>query len=143
MKYDLQFNIGEEWTGGKEMQKDDLGHDMVRFSASRPDGSFIDISLGDMPEGETAQDQAFANYADMVGFSDDDPEGYNPIARIMFNGKPAWGFDAFQEDDSPMRLLSQEVRSNVIAIIMFGAPDRDALVSLHLLIEHNFRVKAV
>ncbi len=138
---DIRFNPGEEWQCRRLVQTNEAGGEEIQIEASRADGSFINISVGEMPEGETAQDQAFANFVDTVGFSDDDPEGYNPIAKLKFNGKTAWGFDAYLEDDSPMRLISQEVRSGVLAVIVFSAPDRDALVSLHQNIERNFRVR--
>lgn len=142
MQYQIQLSLSDEWTVNTETVTDDYGRVTGHLEASRPDGSFIDISLGEMPEGETAQDQAFANYIETVGFSEDDPEDYNPIARLKFNGKNAWGFDAYLENDVPMRLISQEPRAGVLAIMVFSAPDRDELVNLHLLIERNFRVKA-
>ena len=141
MSTEVVFNLGEGWKYSKKLQHNGLGEEETVIEASRADGSFIDISIGAMPEGETAQDQAFANYVDTVGFSDDDPEGFNPIARLKFNGKTAWGFDAYMDDDSPMRLITQEVKSGILAVIVFGAPDRDALVELHRQIEHTLRVR--
>lgn len=141
MQYQMDFRLTDEWTVRTGTAMDEYGACNEHLEASRSDGSFMDISVGEMPEGETAQDQAFANYIETVGFSDDDPEEFNPIAKFKFNGKNAWGFDAFLENDFPMRLISQEVRSGVLAIIVFSAPDRDSLVDLHLLIERSFRVK--
>lgn len=141
MQYKIDIRLADEWTVRMGTVTDEFGAVTEHLEASRSDGSFIDISLGEMPEGETAQDQAFANYIETVGFSDDDPEDFNPIVKLRFNGRNAWGFDAYQENDFPMRLISQEVRSGALAIIVFSAPDRDALVELHLLIERTFRVK--
>lgn len=142
MKYEIRLRLGQEWTSSCGLLNDGSGEETYHIEATRADGSFIDISFGNMPDGETAQDQAFANFVDSVGFSDEDPEGYNPIACIKFNGKNAWGFDAYCENDAPMRLLAQEVKSGMLAVIVFSAPDRDSLVDLHLLIEHNLRVQA-
>lgn len=141
MSMEIAFNIGDDWKCSKRLQHNGLGEEETVIEASCADGSFIEISIGAMPEGETAQDQAFANYVDTVGFSDDDPEGFNPIARLKFNGKTAWGFDAYMENNTPMRLITQEVKSGILAVIVFGAPDRDALVSLHQLIERTLRVR--
>lgn len=141
MGYDIQLRLGEGWKIHVENIKDDAGMDMTHLEAAGRNGAFVDITIGAMPDGENAQDQAFANYVETVGFSDDDPEGFNPIARLMLDGKAAWGFDAYCEDDAPMRLITQEIRSGVLAIIVFSAPDRDSLVELHRQIEHTLRVR--
>lgn len=125
---------------------DESGAEVTHFEAhlctegkARED-AMIDIYVGNMPDGETAEDQAFANYAETIGFDDSDPEDYNPIVKVKFNGKNAWGFEAFCEDDSPMRFLSQEVRSGILAIIVFAGKDDSTLTSVQTLIERNFRV---
>ena len=141
-KYCLQCNLGDGWSTASGMEKDELGNESLHIEASACDGSFVDISFGVMPDGDTARDQAFACYVDMVGFSSDDPEGFDPLAKIKFNGRPAWGFDAYCEDDTPMRLLAQEMRTGSLAVIVFGAPDRDRLVALHLKLERSLRIHA-
>ncbi len=140
MRYDLQCNLGDGWQSVSNIGKNGFGNESLHIEASRSDGSFVNMDFGEMPDGETAQDQAFANYIDMVGFSSDDPEGFDPLAKIKFNGRTAWGFDAYCEDDTPMRLLAQEIRSGMLVVMVFGAPDRDRLVELHQTIERNLRV---
>ena len=109
--------------------------------ARKQDEGYIDIYVGPLPEDTTAEDQALSNYADIVGFDDDDPEDFNPIATIKFNGKKAYGFDAWFEDERPMMFLSQEVRSGILALIMAAGSDDAHLKETLTLIERNFRVR--
>lgn len=94
-----------------------------------------------MPEDTTAEDQAFSNYADMVGFSDDDPEDFQPIFKIKFNGRNAYGFEALCEDESPMKFLTQEVKKDVLAIICVAGKDEKTLDGILTVVERNFRVR--
>lgn len=147
MAYDIQLKLSGAWISECDSFMDESGAEVTHFTANLPGkdeshpAGFVDIYVGDMPEGETAEDQAFANYAETVGFSEDDPEDFNPIFKVKFNGRNAWGFDALCEDDMPMRFLSQEVRSKVLAIIVFGAADESALGSLHQQVERGLRVR--
>lgn len=146
MKYDIQLPLPKEWTSEIDSYIDESGTEITHFEAHLPGNgksrevAMIDIYVGDMPEDETAEDQAFANYAETVGFDRDDPEDYNPIVKVKFNGKNAWGFEAICEDDSPMRFLAQEVRSGVLAIIVFAGKDDSTVINVRTLIERNFRV---
>ncbi|MCQ2066971.1 MAG: hypothetical protein MJY65_04900 [Bacteroidaceae bacterium] len=140
MKYRLEMKLADGWQSRSYSDCNEFGQEEYHLEASHSDGSFMDICFGEMPDGESAQDQAFENYAESVGFSDDDPEDFNPIVRFKFDGKSAWGFDAYQEDDAPMRLISQEIRQGMLVVIVFGAPDRDRLVEVHQLIERGLRV---
>ena len=141
MAYDIQCKLPGEWISEVETYEDESGSVITHLAASCPDGRFAEVYAGPMPEGETPEDQAFANYAETVGFSEDDPEDYNPIAKFKFNGKSAWGFDALCDDGSSMRFLSQEVRRGLLAIIVFGAADDSAVESLQSLLERTLRVK--
>lgn len=147
MTYDIQLRLPERWLSECDTYEDESGAVITHFEATLPSHkpevpvAFIDVYAGEMPEDESAEDQAFSNYADTVGFSDDDPEDFNPIFKIKFNGRNAWGFDALCEGDTPMRFLSQEVRKGLLAIIVFGAADEKKLASLHEIIEKNLRIK--
>ena len=109
--------------------------------ARKRDKGYIDLYVGPLPEDTTAEDQALSNYADIVGFEDDDPEDFNPIAAILFNGKKAYGFDAYFEDDSPMMFLSQEVKKGVLAILCVAGADDDALKEALSAAERGLRIK--
>lgn len=146
MAYDIIFPLPKGWTSETGTYMDESGTEVTHFEAhlagrakDRED-AMIDIYVGDMPEDETAEDQAFANYAETVGFDESDPEDFNPIEKFKFNGRNAWGFDALCEDDSPMRFIAQEVRAGVLAIIVFAATDEAKLNDTAVLVERGFRV---
>lgn len=147
MTYDIQFHLPEGWHQEQDSYLDESGVEINHFEAhlyndkSERDDGMIDIYVGEMPQDTNAEDQALSNYADIVGFDDDDPEDFNPIAKIKFNGKIAYGFDALCEDDSPMMFLSQEVKKGVLAIICAAGADDASLQDILQLIERNFRVK--
>jgi len=147
MAYDIQLNLPAPWQKEIETYTDESGAEVSHLEAhlynekEKCDKGLIDIYIGDMPDEMTAEDQAWSNYADIVGFSDDDPEDFNPIAKIKFNNKPAYGFDALCEDDKPMMFLSQEVKSGILAIICCAGDNDDSLKEALLLVEHNLRVK--
>lgn len=147
MAYNISLNLPQGWHSETETYTEEGGFIITHLNAYLPndaqkrDDASIDIYVGDMPADETAEDQAFANYAEVVGFDENDPEDFNPIAKIKFNNKNAYAFDALCEDDSPMRLISQEVRQGVLAIIIFAAVDDRALEELQATLERNLRVK--
>lgn len=142
MNFETFLPLPTGWERDIKVETDEYGAHVTHVEGYPQEGEgFVDVYVGEMPEGETALDQAFANYAETVGFSDDDPADFNPIGKIKFNGKTAYGFDALCEDDTPMRFISQEVKKGVLAVIVFGAADEQALEALHQHIERNFRVK--
>jgi len=147
MAYDLQLNLPSRWHKEIETYVDESGAEITHLEAYVPDktgnsdSAMIDIYVGDTPEDTTAEDQALSNYADIVGFDEDDPEDFNPISKIKFNGKAAYCFDALCEDESPMVFLAQEVRKGVLAIICTAAKDDEALKDVLQLVERNLRIK--
>lgn len=147
MAFDIQLHLPEEWHQELDSYLDESGVEISHLEAhlyndkSERDDGMIDIYVGEMPEDTSAEDQALSNYADIVGFDDDDPEDFNPIAKIKFNGKYAYGFDALCEDDSPMMFLSQEVRRGVLAIICAAGADDARLQEILQLVERNLRIK--
>lgn len=139
MKIDISFKAAEGWTVENEVYTDENGVEISNIEADcDADGSFVEVHAGPMPEGETAEDQAFANYAESVGFDDDSED--SPIVKFKFNGKNAWGFDALCEDDKPLRLICQEAKSGVLTVIILGAADDDKLEDLTSLVETKLRI---
>ena len=142
------MNLPACWTCEQDTYLDESGYEIAHLEAhlrndrKQKDETIIDIYVGDIPEGETAEDQALANYAETVGFYDDDPEDFNPIEKFKFNGKNAYGFSALCEDESPMRFIAQEVRKGILAIFVFSASDEQSVEETRALIERSFRVKA-
>lgn len=147
MAYDVQLNLPAPWQKEMETYEDEGGVEITHLEAhlyneaTRRDDGYIDIYVGPLPSDTTAQDQALSNYADIVGFDEDDPEDFNPIATIQFHGKKAYGFDAWFEDESPMMFLSQEVRSGVLALILAAGSDDERLKETLSLVERGLRVR--
>lgn len=147
MAYDIQLNLPAPWQKEMETYTDESGSEITHLEAhlydeaARRDTGYIDLYVGPLPEDTTAEDQALSNYADIVGFDDDDPEDFNPIATIQFNGKKAYGFDAFFEDDSPMMFLAQEVKKGVLVILCAAGADDSRLKDVLTLVERNLRVR--
>lgn len=146
MSYDIKWLAAGGWKCSSDVFTDETGVEISHLEAYLPGPSgegnkaFIDVYVGEMPQGETAEDQAFANYAETVGF-DGDEDDTCPIVKFKFNGKNAWGFDAVTEDDFPMRFISQEVRRGVLAIIVYCVNSKDQFLPVFELIERNLRIK--
>ena len=94
-----------------------------------------------MPEDTTAADQALANYADTVGFDEEDPEDFDPIIEWPFGNKKAYGFEALAEDDSPMRMMCIELKKGTLVILCILAKDDATLVEAVQLAERGLRLK--
>lgn len=145
MAYGINLNLPRGWKTEKDSYIDESGEEITHLEAclagteGRDNDALIDIYAGSMPEGETAEDQAFANYAETVGFDGDDEE--SPISSFKFNGKNAWGFEAVTEEDYPMRFIAQEVRKGLLVIIVCCASSEEKLSEVSVMIERNLRVK--
>ena len=105
---------------------------------------FPDAKNTSVSKGETLEDtiKIVSNYVDMIGFSEDDPEDFDPIFKIKFNGKNAFGFDGLCENDAPMRLLTQEVKKGVLAVMCFAGKDDDSLEQIQSLVEKTLRIRS-
>ena len=145
--YDIKMNLPAGWQKESEVYEDESGEMISHLEAhqydheQKVDLAMMDIYVGAMPEDTTAEDQAFSNYADMIGFSDDDPEDFCPIFKIKFNGRNAFGFEALCEDESPMKFLTQEVRKGVLAIICVAAETEERLEEVLSSVEKGLRIK--
>lgn len=141
MRADIIFKLPDGWNVENDVYTDESGTEICHSEAYGRDGEFVEIHAGPMPEGETAEDQAFANYAESVGFDDDDDEA--PIVKFRFNGKNAWGFEALCDDDKPLRLICQEVKRGLLAVIIIGAGDDEGLERVSDMVEKGMRVKTI
>lgn len=141
----IDFKVSSEWKTVFDSFTDESGVEINHMESYLPGAkgepykTLVDVYLGAMPEGETAEDQAFANYAATVGFEDDEEE--NPIVKFKFNGKNAWGFDAVTEEDFPMRFLAQEVSGGQLAIIVYCVREEEMIQSTFGFLERNLRFK--
>ena len=78
MAYDIQLRLPEGWQQEMETYLDEGGAEITHLEAHlynearKRDEGYIDLYVGPLPEDTTAEDQALSNYADIVGFDDDD-----------------------------------------------------------------------
>lgn len=139
MAYDVKLKLPEAWTVESEVFNDDNGVEITRVTACA-DRDYVDVYVGPMPEGETAEDQAFANYAESVGFYDDDPEDFNPIEKFKFNNKPAFGFEGLSEENLPLKIFTQELKKGVLAVVVVIGHNEKALEENLGLVERGLRL---
>lgn len=145
MAYKINLKLPDDWKTNLDTYNDEVG-ETIHLEAHLPgapgevDRIQIDVYVGDLPEGETAEDQAFANYAEAVGFDDDDENEECPIVKFKFNGRNAYGFEAVTEDNCPMRFFAQEVRKGVLLIVAYYTASEDLLLSAFELLERNLRI---
>ncbi len=148
MAYKITLPMPQGWNCSQETFEDESGAEISHLEAYLPnlaiqaDEGLVDVYVGPMPEDTTAADQAFANYADMVGFDDEDSEDEDPIYEWPFNGRKAYGFEAYCEDGSPMRVMCIEIKKGVLCIINTVAKDDKSLVELIKYVEHKLRIGA-
>lgn len=110
--------------------------------AEKIDGTAqFEIIVGDMPEDSAAPEQALINYIDMVGFDDDDPEDYSPIEKWDFNNRKAYGFDAYLEDESSIRVLCIEPKKGVLAVISIVGKSEQIVEETMKLLERVLRIR--
>lgn len=146
MAYTITLPLPQGWSTERETYTDPSGAEISHLEAFLPndkagsDEALIDIYVGPMPDDTNAADEALANYVDIVGFDDDDPEDFDPIIEWPFNGRKAYGFEAWCEDDSPMRVMSVEVKKGVLCIMNIVAKDDDKLIETVKLVESKLRI---
>ena len=147
MAYDISLKLPQGWVTDSETYLDESGVEITHLSCHLPndrkqtDEALIDVYVGPMPEDTTAADQALANYADTVGFDEDDPEDFDPITEWPFGGKKAYGFEAIAEDDSPMRMMCIELKKGTLVILCILGKDDGTLVKAVELAERGLRLK--
>lgn len=142
MAYSITFRAPEGWKSDIRTETDDNGIESVILEASNAD-SEIQINVCDMPGDESAEDQAFANYVEMIGFDEDEENAENPIVQFTFDGKKAYGFAAYDEQEHPMRLFTQEPRRGMLVIYYMSAPTIEKLNAAQDIIERSVRVKSI
>ena len=147
MAYNISIKLPQGWVSDLDTYLDESGVEITHLSCHLPDDrrqtdeALIDVYAGPMPEDSTAADQALANYADTVGFDEDDPEDFDPVVAWPFGGKKAYGFEAVAEDDSPMRMMCIELKKGTLVIICILGKDDDTLVEAVRLAERGLRLK--
>lgn len=146
MAYRITLPLPEGWKSKVETLPEMDGMEITHLEAYLPndarqsDDAGIDICVGPMPEDTTVQDEALANYADVVGWDDDDPEDFDPLTEWPFQHRKAYGFEALCEDDSPMRVMCVEVRKGVLVVMTLVGKDDDVLTGIIRYVESHLRI---
>jgi len=142
MKYNPSLLLPQGWEVNSYTDQDELGNDLSCIEATSSQGQ-ISILVGELPEGETAEDEAFANYVEMIGFDQED-EGEDTaeevIQSFMFNSRKAYGFSAFDEDDNVMSVFCQEARKGICVLFVVTSNNDSDINSLMSLVEKGFRL---
>lgn len=147
-KYIIHLDLPGGWEKEESTYTEVDGTDVTHIECHLPDDvakkdlAVVDIYSGLMPSDTTAADEALANYADIVGFDETDPEDFDPIIEWPFAGKKAYGFEALCEDDSPMRLMCVEIKKGILCIMSICAQNDEKLIEIIKLVEKNLRYKA-
>lgn len=134
--YRFETRFPEGWRCSQE-EVVEMGMRSCHLEASCGSDS-IEAYAGAMPPGESAEDQALYNYAEMVGFDENDET--SPVLVWKFQGRRAFGFDCLDEDGSSIRVICLEPRAGVLLVVCLYAADDDALESLFKLAENAMRV---
>lgn len=143
----ITLPLPQQWLVQQDVYTDEQsGEDITHFEAHLPnekeqkDEAIIDLYVGPMPEDTCAQDEALANYADMIGFDDDD-EDEDPIIEWPFQKTKAYGFEGLCEDESPLRVMCIEIRKGILLIGTIIGKDDDFLVRIVETVEKNLKVE--
>ena len=147
MAYKISMKLPEGWQQETSVSKEQDGSEVSHLEAHLPDDknetdkALIDVCLGPMPEDTTAADEAYANYVDMIGFDEEeDGPDFDPLIEWPFQKKKAYGFEAFCEDESPMRVMCVEIKQHLLAVITIIGKDDQSLIDAITLVDRNLRV---
>lgn len=140
-KYEISFKEPPGWKSLMSTEIDDNGIEIVSMKSSCGE-ICVEVSVSDMPADESAEDQAFANYVEAVGLPEEDEESDgNPIIPFVFNGKKAYGFASYDEDDNVVRFFTQEPRRGMLVCYYLCAPTIEELNAAQDIVERNLRVR--
>lgn len=140
MAYNMLLRLPEGWTVSYDTLIEEDGSETAYADATGPAGESVELYVGEMPEDNDASDQALANYVEMVGFDENDPEDYSPIIQWPFDKKKAYGFEALCEDDSPMRVVCVEIKQKVLAVANIIADDEASVEAAYQVLVRGLRV---
>lgn len=141
MRYQVTLQLPDGWQSEQEEYEEVENALITHLECSNAvTGAGIDIYVGDMPADTTAQDEAYANYADIIGWEDEDDET-NPIAEWKFQNRKAYGFSGMMEDGAVMLLMCVEIKKDALLIASLAAKDDEALQELAKYVEYHLRVK--
>lgn len=145
--YDILLPLTPEWINEEDRYEEVDGAFITHLECHLPSGdgksdsAVLDIYVGDMPADTTAEDEAYANYADIIGWDDEDDEE-SPISEWRFKNKKAFGFSGECEDGSIMLLMCVEILKGALLIASIIAPDDEVVGKWAKYIEEKLTVRA-
>lgn len=145
--YDILLPLTPEWINEEDRYEEVDGAFITHLECHLPSGdgksdsAVLDVYVGDMPADTTAEDEAYANYADIIGWDDEDDEE-SPISEWRFKNKKAFGFSGECEDGSIMLLMCVEILKGALLIASIIAPDDEAVGKWAKYIEEKLTVRA-
>ncbi|MBO4743346.1 MAG: hypothetical protein J5533_06900 [Bacteroidales bacterium] len=147
MVYDISLPLSPEWIREDE-RYEEVDNAMITHAEchlpSAQEGKYeavIDLYAGDMPSDTTAEDEAYANYAEIIGWDEEDEED-NPIAEWRFQKRKAYGFTGECEDGSIMLLMCVEIVKGGLLICSVVAANDEAVSKWAEYLEANLKVTA-
>lgn len=146
MHYNITLPLPSGWVSEVDNYVEFDGSDVTHMechlmnSATGKDDALVDIYVGEMPEDTSAEDEAFANYAEMIGW-DDDEDDDSAIVQWVFNGRKAFGFEAYTDDDASMRVMCIEIKKGVLVVMNIMAKNDSMLAELVDTVEKKLRIK--
>ena len=146
MTYDITLPLPSSWTSEQDTYEELDGVLINHMECHLPkpggqsDEALIDLYVGDLPADTTAEDEAYANYADIIGWDEEDDED-NPIAEWRFQNKKAFGFSGECEDGSIMLLMCVEIVKGGLLICSVVAPNDDEVSKWAKYVEEKLRVR--
>lgn len=146
MHYNITLPLPSGWVSEVDNYVEFDGSDVTHMechlmnSATGKDDALVDIYVGEMPEDTSAEDEAFANYAEMIGW-DDDEDDDSAIVQWAFNGRKAFGFEAYTDDDASMRVMCIEIKKGVLVVMNIMAKNDSMLAELVDTVEKKLRIK--
>ena len=146
MRYEIKFPLPPAWTSEEDTYEEVDGALITHMECLLPrpgsdaDEAQINLYVGDMPADTTAEDEAYANYAEIIGWDDDDDE--DTIAEWRFQGKKAYGFSGECEDGSIMLVMCMEVVRKGLLILSIVADNDEEVSKWAQYVEAHLKVKS-
>lgn len=147
--YDITLPLSAPWTAEEERYEEVDGVEITHMECHLPSGdgksdeALIDLYVGDMPADTTAEDEAYANYVEIIGWDDEVDDEESPIAEWKFKNKTAYGFSGECEDGSIMLLMCVELSKGTLLILSVIAPDDNEVGKWAKYVEDNLKIKTI